>query len=137
MTEFIHPVRVLQETHVKHMISINRDSSFEAERFNCDLKRTITLPRNDIADMTRQVMDGHIRRVNHFICNATNGSKHATFGFNAVQDCFLPLQRVRATVGLVAFHQSAFVCLEEDNPVGNTHISHLVQRLRQIGKECA
>ena len=85
MTQFINPVGVLQEAHVDDVIGVEGQAVLESEGFDGDLEGAL-LPRHDVADAAREIVDAHVGGVDDLVGCAAQGREEALFGLDAIHE---------------------------------------------------
>ena len=126
VTQFVHPVRVLEKAHVNDMIGVEGQAVLEAKGFDGHLQGTL-LPRHDVTDAPRQIVNAHRGGVDDLVGRATKGREQAHLGLDAVHEGTCALEGMRAAVGLVASHQRFGTGLEEDDAVDDARALELFE----------
>ena len=75
----------------------------EAEGFDGDLQGAL-LPRHDVADAPRQIVDTHRGGVDNLVGGAAQGREQTHLSLDAVHESTGTLEGMRAAVGFVATH---------------------------------
>ena len=126
MTQLVHPVRILEKTHVNDVIGVEGQPVLETERLDGHLQGAF-LPRHDIADTSGQIVDTHGGGVDDLVGCTAQGREEAHFGFDTVHEGAGTLEGVGTTVGFVSPHERLGARLEEDDAVDDSRALELFE----------
>ena len=135
--ELFHIIRVGQKAHVKHQIGVDRDAVLEAEGHDVDED---IAPRaavdKDLADALLQHREREARGVDDIVRALAHGGEQLALAAHGLRQraAALGLQRVRAARLLIAAHDGALRCLDEQNAVIHAHVRKLVERGKELGE---
>ena len=132
MAQLVHPVRILEKTHVNDVIGVEWEAVLETERLDGHLQGAL-LPRHDVADAPGQIVDTHGGRVDDLVGGAAQWREETHLGLDTVHERAGALEGMGTTVGFVAAHEGLGAGFEEDDAVDDARALELLE----CGVQCA
>ena len=132
-----NPVRVRDETHISHVVSVRRRTVLEAEAHHGQIQLLIRTLSKHFTHGTSQLVNVHTGGVNGAVRSEAQTFKESAFSADTVEDAALTLQRVRAALSLVAGNNGLVLGVKEEHGKVNIGLAQSLNRSGKIGEQCA
>ena len=130
-------MRVRDETHISHVVSVRRCTVLEAKAHHGQVQLLIRTLSKHFTHGTSQLVNVHAGGVNGAVRSKTQALKESALSADAVEDATLTLQRVRAALSLVAGNNGLVLGVKEEHGEVNIGLAQSLNRRGQIGKQRA